>query len=156
MTQSHARVRWNRATKRRVTSGIGLIAAASVTGVVLGVLPAFAVTTHSTCQFGDVCYWYQSYYGGSSEGVYENDPDFLSPVVYFQHAGTGQGSQLANDAGSAANYSQTCGAAIWYSANYTGAHIALGAYGTGTNQSPTLGSVNNNNRSQDMSYAAGC
>ncbi len=100
------------------------------------------------CYSAYVCYYYESNYQGSHEGVQGDDPDLLNPPVYFQYPGAGQGTYVANNAGSGFNGYPNCYATVYYSAYYTGTSITLSPYGQAGYASPTLGPVNNNDRSQ--------
>ncbi len=108
-----------------------------------------APDTGSNCYSGYVCYFYQSNFAGSAGGVGGNVPDLLYPQVYtFVSSGAGQGDAIGNDAGSAFNGNPRYAANIYYSANYQGVYIQLAPYNAPGFANPTLGPVNNNNRSQ--------
>jgi hypothetical protein len=141
-----------RSVVRRVAVAFAAMAMSAIAGLAVA-SPAQATDVNNYCYSGtpngDMCYWYQSSFGGAKAGLWQAVPDLLNPKVLFPGPGTGTGHQIANDAGSGANYDTGCWPTIWYAANYTGSHLTLAKYGLAGWYSTTLGVVNNNNRSQN-------
>ena len=97
--------------------------------------------------FGAMCYFFRSNYGGAQAGFVPDVPDLLFPTRWlFPAPGDGAGQQVANNAGSGHNRDTSCNVTIYFHANYTGDSITL-IRGT---SHPTLGVVNNENRSHDF------
>lgn len=103
---------------------------------------------------GPMCYFWASSYGGAQAGFVYNKPDLINPHTWrFNQPGLGgSGQQVANNAGSGHNRDSVCTVTIYYGANYATPSITLGP---GLSH-PTLGAVNNNNRSHRFSGPSGC
>lgn len=132
---------------------LGMLAVLGVTaGILVAAAPAQAINNQcnvGTGIYGDACLYYQSNYRGAKAGIYYTVPDYASPALYFPGPGAGAGTRLWNNAGSGSNGDLICTARIWFSRNFGGPHVALAPYGLPGWAHPTLGSVNNDNRSQN-------
>jgi hypothetical protein len=140
-----------RTGKRLQRRAVQLLAAIclSASAVLVAAAPAQATTTNSPCMYGDMCYYFASNYGGAQTGVWDYYvPDLASPAVYFKGGGSGSGQKLWNNAGSGYNADQYNCVAVYYHASYGTPALYLPKYGQAGYSSPTLGVVNNNNRSQ--------
>lgn len=127
-----------------------------------GALTATAVATPSAaaadrvadyCGFignnGALCYRWGANNTGTSAGFRfsSNVPDLLIPTRWlFRNDGTGAGTQVANNAGSAENRSVFC-VTVYYWENYNGAHPGGPNQYLVPTQKSNLGTVQNNNRS---------
>lgn len=105
-----------------------------------------AAACGSPVDFGALCYFYRSNYGGAQAGFVPSISDLLTPTRWlFRPGGDGAGQQVANNAGSAHNRDTACHVTVYFYANHNenGPKITLNR---GTSH-PTLGVVNNENRS---------
>lgn len=146
----------------------GMIA---TSGLVVGVSPAAAapaqpgsgptgaVSATQTMDFcpewaEPLCFFYGSNYTGDFIGILDLVVnDYASPALYFPNntPQNGSGKPVWNDAGSAINYNTGHTVAIFTGPNRTGTHIRLNRYPYSNSATPTLGAVNNRNRSHAMS-----
>lgn len=134
------------------------VVAGTLLAIMLGAIPANAWTKND-CNVGSgsngsVCYFYNSYLGGSQEGVSGADQNLSSPAIYFQYTNSnsgsdnGMGDPLWNDAGSAANQRTDCKVHIFTGKDYMGLEVTMSAYPNSGWFSSTLGVANNANMSQ--------
>lgn len=138
---------------RRIISAT-LCAAGALTATSLAApAAAAAVQVAAPCENsgpnGRLCYRYESNNLGASAGFSTDVPDLLSPTRWvFRTDGAGAGTRVANNAGSAHNRSTISCVSIFYNQNYNqGTPGAPSIYLGPDQKHPTLGAVNNNNRS---------
>jgi len=130
---------------------LAAVCAALVLGVTASLVPAAPAQAEqgsSPCQWYEMCYWYQSNYGGAQTSVLWGVWDLASPPFYFHGGGAGSGTQLWNNAGSGANYDPDYCVGVYYSQGWGTPALYLAPWGYCCWWSSTLGPVNNNNRSQ--------
>jgi len=138
-------------TVRRTAGGIFVALLMIAAGLAIST-PAQAYPINNDCNIGaylDNCLYYQSNYGGAKAGIAPAVPDYANPAGYFPGPGAGAGTRIWNNAGSGQNHDTVCTARVWFSANYGAPFQQLNRYPTSGYASPTLGAVNNDNRSQN-------
>lgn len=136
----------------RRTAGMIFAALVMIAASLAIVSPAQAYTINNVCEVGeykDNCLYFRSNYGGAKAGIAPAVPDYANPPVYFPGPGEGSGTRIWNNAGSGQNHDTVCTVRVWYSANYGAPYQQLNRYPTSGYASPTLGPVNNDNRSQN-------
>jgi hypothetical protein len=130
-----------------------LISSAAVIGLLAGSLmfvsPASAAPTLTAedCgpaqRFGSMCYFFRSYYRGAQAGFFGDFWDLEYPWYWVYGAGEGQGQRVSYNAGSGHNRDTSCNVVIGSETYYHGDTLNL----TRGHSHPTLGIVNNRNRS---------
>src|SRR5437764_15055502 len=70
-----------------------VVAGVTLSGVLLGTGSASANSGsgHYPCLSNDLCYWYDSNFGGAAEGVRGSVYDLASPATYFEGAAGADG-----------------------------------------------------------------
>ena len=136
----------------RKIAGSAVMAGVTLSGVLLGTGSASANSGsgHYPCLSNDLCYWYDSNFGWAAEGVPGSVYDLASPATYFEGAAgaDGVGTQVWNNAASAANFDSDCRYRIYYDQGYSGIYVTLAKYAQNGYALGSLGSLTNENRSQ--------
>lgn len=133
--------------RTRMAAVLGTAAIAGA-GVLFAAAPASAATS-ADCNprdFGPMCYFFHSNYGGARAGIVSAVDD-LYAWTFAPGTGSGAGQAVANNSGSGSNRDSHCQSQTWSHVNGTGNVLTLTRYAVAGYQNPTLGQLNNDNRS---------
>lgn len=128
------------------------LVAAGITSVNLAIAPAasaddvVAPDCGNVRPYGPMCYFFRSYYKGAQAGISPQLADLRSPTRWLFGPGDGAGQQVFDNAGSGHNRDSVCTYRIYYGTNYGSPYLELRP----NTSHPTLGRVNNHNRSQSF------
>ncbi|MEU7928341.1 hypothetical protein [Micromonospora sp. NPDC049801] len=133
----------------------GLVTAATACSTTLIAFPESAsagVETNCTVRSGGpVVLYYGQQQQGASICLNGLINDMKSPALYFGPSGSGHGTRVWNNAGSASNYDTTWRPVIWSEPGMTGPSYALGVCCDAGSAPYNLAGLTNDNRSLSWS-----
>ncbi|WP_052499189.1 peptidase inhibitor family I36 protein [Streptomyces vietnamensis] len=112
---------------KRISAALLSTVAAVGLGLTLAA-PANAADRDGACNTGELCYYFNSNFGGSLSDFYGNDPNLVDDA--FLSSGNGQGQSVKNNAAGAKNIDPSHNVTVWYNRDYN--------FGTYSGRSDTL------------------
>lgn len=136
--------------KRIVISAVAISTVFAGLALGTGSASANSGSGHYPCLSNDLCYWWDSNFGGAAEGVPGTVSDLANPATFFEGAAgaAGVGTRVWNNAASAANFDSDCRYRIYFNQGFSGISVTLAKYPQNGYALGSLGSLSNENRSQ--------
>lgn len=113
---------------KRIAAALLSTAAALGLGSLALAAPASAADRDGVCNTGEVCYFFNSNFGGSRSDFFGNDANLQDNN--FLSSGSGQGQTVKNNAAGGRGLDATYNVTVWFNSNYNN--------GTYTGRSDTL------------------